>query len=352
MTVDRAGRASRATITTVARHVGVSVATVSRVMNGHPTVAPELIERVRAAAAELGYTASPTARSLVLGRTHTVAVVVPDLGNPFFQGILRGVARAADVEGYHVLVADTAEDVAAEPDKALRARGRCDAVVLVSPRLADDRLRDLLPDLGPAVVVNRRAPDGIVPSLHPDYRAGMAVLADHLADLGHRRLLYLAGPAGTFSDRERRAGLADVARARGLDLTVLPGGVTQDDGARAAAAVLATDATAVLAFNDLVAMGLLARLREHGVVVPREVSVVGFDGIDLGAAAAPPLTTVRVPAEEIGAAAWRRLARLIDGNDAGDDADAPAAAQSFRPELVVRSSSAPPPTSPTDKEAS
>ena len=151
---------SASTIAEVAHAAGVSRATVSRVMNGRSTVDPELAARVRDVAEQLHYRPSNTARSLSLGRTNTVAVVVPDLANPMFQQVLRGVASAAGDEGYRVLVADTAEHAADEERIALDARLRCDALVLVSPRMPEAVLRALLPEIGPVVVVNRAA-DGV-----------------------------------------------------------------------------------------------------------------------------------------------------------------------------------------------
>lgn len=329
---------ARTTITDLARHVGVSVSTVSRVMNGNPTVAPELAQRVRAAAAELGYSASPMARSLVLGRTSTVAVVVPDLGNPMFQGILRGVTRAASLEGYDVLVADSAEDVTREVELASRSRERCDAVVLVSPRMSEDALADLTERLAPVVVVNRWSPRVEAPSLGPDYRAGIEALCEHLAGLGHRRIAYLSGRPGSFSDRERRAALDSFATAAGIETVALPGGVWHDDGVAATEAVLASGATAVLAFNDLVAMGLLNGLHARGVAVPEQISVAGFDDIPLAAYTTPSLTTAALPLERIGAEAWERLSRLLAGADVTGDV-------TFRPRLVARGSTGPAPHS-------
>ena len=159
------------TIAEVAHAAGVSRATVSRVMNGRSTVDPELAARVREVAEQLHYRPSNTARSLSLGRTNTVAVVVPDLANPMFQQVLRGVASAAADEGYRVLVADTAEHAADEERIALDARLRCDALVLVSPRMPEGTLRALLPEIGPVVVVNRAA-DGVTPTLGHRLRRG------------------------------------------------------------------------------------------------------------------------------------------------------------------------------------
>ncbi len=327
---------SRTTITAVAAHAGVSVSTVSRVMNDNPTVAADIAARVRASASSLGYTASPMARSLVLGRTQTVAVLVPDLGNPTFQGVLRGVTRAADREGYHLLVAETAEDTAAEPIKARKARERCDALVLVSPRMPEELLRQLVEELAPVVVVNRHSPNLAAPTLGPDYRQGITLLAEHLISLGHSHLAYVAGRQESYSDAERRAGLAQVVASNpGVVISAVAGGVMHDDGVAAADAVLATGATGVLAFNDLVAMGLLSELHTRGVAVPGDISVVGFDDIPLAAFTTPALTTAHVPVTEVGEEAWARLSRQLAGATASGDL-------TFRPRLMVRASSGPP----------
>src|SRR6478736_5223838 len=148
---------TKSTITDVAKHAGVSLSTVSRVMNGNATVDPVMAERVRASAQELGYTASALARSLVLGRTQTVAVVVPDLGNPTFQAILRGLSRAAAADQYHVLIADSAESVDEERILAVETRRRTDGLILCAPRMADDDLRALVAGIRPVVLINREA---------------------------------------------------------------------------------------------------------------------------------------------------------------------------------------------------
>ncbi|MCR2825991.1 LacI family DNA-binding transcriptional regulator [Microbacterium sp. zg.Y909] len=322
---------SKATITDVARRAGVSLSTVSRVMNGNATVDAGLAERVRAAAVELGYTASPLARSLVLGRTQTIAVVVPDLANPTFQEILRGLGRAAAGDGYHVLIADSAEQVDEERVLAAETRRRTDGVVLCAPRMPDDELGALLPALSPAVVVNR-PPQAGAPVVAADYRTAFADLIDHLYGLGHRRLVYLAGLARSASNAARLAALADARAAHtDLEITEVACGVDFDSGAAAAAAVRRSGATGVLAFNDLVAMGLLSALADRGVRVPEDLSVAGFDDIPFAQYTTPPLTTAAVPASDLGARAWQAMHALLTGGDA-------EAAVSLIPRLIVRAS--------------
>lgn len=327
-------RSSRRTrITDVARLAGVSLSTVSRAMNDNPTVDPALVARVKAAAAELGYTANPVARSLVLGRTQTVAVVVPDLENPTFQAILRGLSHAAASDGYHVLIADSVEDLDSERALARATRLRTDGLVLCSPRMPADELTDLLADVSPAVVINREElPD--IPVIAADYGAALGEQIEHLRALGHTRLAYLAGSTRSASHHARREA---IARARvdqpQIEVLEIPTGVDFESGRAAADAVVDSRATGVLAFNDLVAMGLLTALADRGILVPADISVVGFDDIPFAAHAHPPLTTSAVPAHELGARAWQAMHEQLEGH-------AISGRQTLVPRMVVRASTA------------
>lgn len=321
------------TITDVARHAGVSLSTVSRVMNGNATVDPVMAERVRQVAAELGYSASPLARSLVLGRTQTVAVVVPDLANPTFQEILRGLSRAAAAEGYHVLIADSAEQVEEESILAVTTRRRTDGLILCAPRLPEADLLALLPTVGPVVLVNR-APETDAPVVAADYRVALRELVEHLVTLGHRRLVYLAGSPRSASNTARLAALAE-ARAHHADLEIseLPAGVDFDAGAAALPSVRSSGATGVLAFNDLVAMGLLSAATDAGIRVPHDLSIAGFDDIPFARYTSPPLTTAAVPGAELGAQAWAAMHALLTGGE-------PNPRLTLAPEIIVRGSTA------------
>ena len=330
-------RAARPGITDVAKLAGVSLSTVSRAMNDNPTVDPALAERVRAAATQLGYTASPVARSLVLGRTQTVAVVIPDLENPTFQAILRGLSRAAAADGYHVLVADSREDLGEEHALARATRLRTDGVILCAPRMSEDELANVLPALSPAVVVNRGPQTG-TPVVGADYRAGTRQILDHLTALGHRRLVYLAGATRSVTHRARQAAIAAAVRdGDGLSVEEIAAGVDFDSGTAVADRVLATGATAVIAYNDLVAMGLLSALTTRGIDVPRQLSITGFDDIPFAAYTSPPLTTAAVPAVELGAAAWAAMHAQLT-------AEEPTPMLTLTPTLVVRGSTAIPPS--------
>lgn len=295
------------TITDIARAAGVSKATVSRVLNGGATVNEEMAKRVRVVIDELGYTPSQTARSLSLGVSRTVGVVVPDLGNPMFHQVLHGFNRAAARDGYRVVVADSFEDPENEAELARDLRDRTDAVALFAPRMTRENLLALLPRVAPVTVFNRTTGKN-AGSVLIDYHAGVIELARHLIDLGHRRIAFLAGPSDARSNWERERGLAEVREAEGdVEIIDIACGYSFEDGYRAWPAVGASAATAVIAYNDVVALGLLGRLAEEGVSVPGDLSVTGFDDIPFARYSSPSLTTMTASLEDIGRQIWTVL---------------------------------------------
>ena len=333
-----------ATISDVATAAGVSRATVSRVMNGS-TVDAELTRRVRAAAAELHYRPSVTARSLSLGRTLAVGIVVPDLANPMFQAVLRAVADGAHRHGYSVVVAETAGPGRDEVDIVRSTRARCDAVVVVAPRMPAEVLAEVLDEVDPVVLVNRTVPGSATASVNVDYSQAMHGVVEHLVGLGHRSIAYLSGPGTSPSNVARLDGIGRAQVAlRDVGFFTLACGATVAEGYAIAHAALATQATAVVAYNDQVAFGLLGHLHELGVDVPGTLSVVGFDDIELARYATPSLTTVHVPYEQIGARAWERLHARITGEPEpvpAADVVVQGAAEILLAGLLVRASSAP-----------
>ena len=321
-----------ATISDVARAAGVSRATVSRVVNGLSTVDATIAARVRATIQALNYTPSGTARSLSLGVTNTVGMVVPDLGNPMFHEVLKGFHRAAAADGYRVLVADSQENAHEEAALAHDARKRCDAVVLCAPRMSGEELAGVLAATSPSVVINRADTPGAAPSVTVDYESGIRAVAQHLVSLGHRRIAFLAGPPASASNAARIAGLEAFLRDRpDVELVRIPCGSSMDDGYQSWPSVEAAAVTAVLAFNDLVALGLIGRLHESGVRVPEDLSVAGFDDVPFGRFSVPALTTVSVDQSGVGATAWRQLHARITGRESRETTV-------FRPELIVRQS--------------
>lgn len=331
----------RVGIADVARMAGVSHATVSRVMNGNSAVDPDIAARVRAAATELKYQPNPVGRSLALGKTDTIGIVVPDLANPTFQAILRGLSIAAAQDGYRVLIADSSEVTSEEAILAGEARRRCDGVVLCAPRMGDAELEELAPTLHPLVLINRTTVASNTPSLSVDYGQGIQELARHLVELGHRRLAYLQGPPHSASNRQRLAGLEQFqAENPGIELQHLQGGSNFDSGHDATESVIDSGATGILAFNDLVAMGLLSGLHERGLRVPEDISVTGFDDIPFARYTTPPLTTAAVPINELGSLAWRRMREQMQqpADSTGTDQ---AAQDVFPPRMEIRRSTAP-----------
>lgn len=333
------GERTRAiTIADVAARAGVSQASVSRVLNGKQSVDPAIVRTVQDAIKLLGYTPSVAARSLVHGRNDTIAIVVPDLENPLFQGILKGLSLAAASDHYRVLVADTAEVVDDEEATAIEARHRCDALVLCAPRMPEERLRRLVTRVAPVVVVNRPLPGADVPIVGVDYARGIRDLVDHLRGLGHERIAYVSGPASSASNAERLRGVEEaIASDPSVRIEVIAGGSRLDDGYAVAEAVTkacAAGVTAVIAFNDLVALGLMTRLTELGVSVPRDLSVAGFDDVPMARFSTPRLTSMSVPRGEIGAQVWARLRTLIAGGPIEHSV-------LYRPRLEVRDSTGP-----------
>ena len=233
-----------------------------------------------------------------------------------------------------MLIADSAEVVDEERVLSIEARRRTDGLILCAPRMPQDELDALLPQVAPVVLVNRQS-DAAVPVVRADYRSALRAMVEHLYELGHRHLLYLAGVARSASNASRLAAIADFRRDH-PDATIdeLPCGVDFDSGAQSADAVLASGATAVLAFNDLVAMGLLSTVERRGVRVPEDLSIAGFDDIPFARYTSPPLTTAAVPAAEIGARAWEAMSRLLADGTVGS-------ALTLLPRLEVRESTGP-----------
>lgn len=337
---------TRPTLRDVADAAGVAVSTASRALTRPGRITEDTAARVRAAADALGYAPSASGRALSSGRTGTVALVLPDVTNPFFFGIVRGTQSRLRGDGYtHVLV-DTEESAPAE-ERALRMlRSSADGVVLAAPRLEDSTLSRWARDF-PLVTINRPVDgDGIV----LDTPGGAVQALEHLASLGHRRVAYASGPRTSWSDRHRRAALRPAARRLGVDLVVLgPYAPQREAGAAAADAACGADVTGVLAFNDLLAFGVLDRLAARGVDVPRDMSVVGCDDVFGADLVRPGLTTVAAPLERAGhRAADLLLARLDREARAGAAGEAPSPVIDLLPtHLVIRGTTGPAPRSTT-----
>ncbi|MEU4693573.1 LacI family DNA-binding transcriptional regulator [Actinoplanes sp. NPDC023714] len=308
-----------ATIKDVARLAGVSQSSVCRALARPEQVRPDTRERVERAARDLGYYPNRAARGLITGRTCNIGVVLPDLANPFFPSVVKSIQTHARRSDYAVFLSDTDEDPAVEASLIRALAKQVDGFLLCSPRASDEELRALGDELGatsgeprtPIVVLNRRVSP--FPSVTADSADGMRQAIGHLHALGHRRVAYVAGPRASWSNRDRLRGLRSATASYDMEL-IEAGNVapTVDGGAAVADLVAASPATAVIAYNDLVALGLLHRFRARDIGVPGRISVVGFDDILLSGLVVPPLTTVAIAKEEIGRRGVELLIDLLD----------------------------------------
>ena len=325
------------TLRDVARAAGVSPATASRALADPGAVASARRARVLRAADDLGYR-PPGDEHAPARRTRRLGVIVPDMENPFFSGVVKGIQQRARASGVTVLVADADEDSQVEAELVEHLTPDVDGFVLCSPRMSDRALASLAARSGgPAVLLMNRDAPGLR-CLTVDNVDGVRQALEHLHALGHRRIAYAGGPTDSWSDRERRRGLAAVVASRPdvdlVDLGHFP--AVFAGGVAAADLVTASGATAVLAYNDLVALGILDRLRLRGVPVPERVSVVGFDDVPAATQVTPALTTVAIPLRLLGRTAVDTL--LQPPSEPADRPPRPAAVS-----LVVRASTGPRP---------
>ena len=337
----RAGAA--VTLRDVARVAGVHPATVSRALNEETRalVNEETARRVLKAADELGYRPNPIARGLKTNRSYTIGVLIPDLTNPLFPPILRGIEDRLETAGYTPLTANTDNDPEREllDSQAMRAR-QVDGIIAATAR-RDHRLHDALLEAGTELVlVNRRQPQLPVSSATADDRMGMRLAVEHLLSLGHSRIAHLAGPLDYSTGLDRHESFHETMRAAGVEpdpeLVLVAEAFTEREGARLCRQLMAEGRqfTAVAAANDLLALGCYDVFAEQGVHCPEQISVIGFNDMPFAARFKPPLTTIHIPHYEIGkAAAELMLERLHDG-------DSPPREVRLEPSLVVRGSTA------------
>lgn len=285
-----------ATIRDVAIRAGVSPATVSRTFGRPEKVDARTREAVLAAAEALGYEPNLTARSLVTGTRGQVGVLVPDLGNPFFAAVMRGAVSALNELGTQALVGDFNDDPEREAELIRSMRHHVDGFILCSPRMGDDGLRALHAK-NRLVLVNRASPE--IPYIHFDNTSGIEQSVRHLRALGHRQIGYAAGPQSSRSADERLAAFQEFGS--GIELGQFAS--TFEGGAQAVDAALGAGVTALLAYNDVVAIGAIHRLLGYDASLPSRMSIIGFDDIPIARMVTPALTTVAAPQEAAGAEA-------------------------------------------------
>jgi LacI family transcriptional regulator len=312
----------RITIIDVARAASVHPSTVSRVLNGRAELSllPETRDRVTAAAKRLGYRPSALARSLRLRRTFTLGMLVPDITNPFFPPIIKGVEDTAQARGYNLILCNTMDSPEREATylRVLRER-QVDGLLIASSFMADSTIAQLRAEKFPYVLLNRAPRGGEDLAVLPDNRAGVTSAIEHLIELGHRRIGLVAGPQTTMTGQERLAAARAALRRHRIaaddGLVGIAERFSEEAGYRAAWQLLRgiEPPTAIFGANDLIALGALRVAREAGLGVPRDLSIVGFNDIPLAELLEPPLTTVRVPQQEMGVEAATLLIAQLDG---------------------------------------
>jgi DNA-binding LacI/PurR family transcriptional regulator len=325
----------------VARRAGVSIGTVSNVLNHPEMVAPVTRQRVLEAISDLGYVRNDSARQLRAGRSRTIAVIALDLANPFFTDVLRGAEHAAERSGTNVMIFNSSEDKRRERRHLEAVEEQRVLGVLITPvdSSLDARLDQLIERGIPVVLVDRGSGRHNRCSVAVNDVFGGRLAGEHLRELGHQRIAFVGGPFSLPQVTDRHTGLVEAIGAAAEISVVTTSHLTVAQGRRAGQQIAdlppAKRPTAVFCANDLLALGVLQEMTMRGVVVPGDVAIVGYDDIDFAAAAAVPLSSVRQPREQLGRAAAQLLL---------EEANEPRLHQHrnvlFQPELVIRESSA------------
>ena len=327
---------SSATIRDVAKLAELSVASVSRVLNGHGNVHAETRKRVLSAMDTLGYVPNAAARSLSTAKSHAIGVVLPDLHGEFFSELVRGMDKAASDAKYMMLLST----MHADRERAIQAlaamRGRIDGAIIMAPQLSPEDLKRALPGGTHAVLVNSPEENGHHHNLRIDNRGGVTLMVRHLLASGRKRIVHLAGVMENLDAIERKEAFlhAMATLAPDLPVRVLDGDFTDTGGERLVQQLLANGEQfdAIFAANDMMALGALKMLRTVGISVPSQVAVAGFDDIPL--ASFVDLTTMRIEISDFGQRAVERLISEIGG------AAAPATLERVTPTLVTRATTA------------
>jgi len=303
------------TIKDVAREAKLSVASVSRALNGSGGVTPDTVKIVREVATRLRYVPDNAARSMITRRTNTIGVLLPDLYGEFFSELIRGIDLAARARGLNILVSSSHDD-ADEAAIALRSmHGRVDGLLVMSPHADEDFLRRNLQVTLPSVLMNTLETNHDYATLSVDNRSGVRLVLEHLLECGRQRIAFIQGPARNQDVREREQAFHEVLAEHAAtgDAVILPGDFSEQSGYDAGQQLLALRPRpdAVFAANDMMAIGCMAALREAGLRIPDDIAVAGFDDVPMARYVTPPLTTVSVRIAELGRLALEQLCMQI-----------------------------------------
>ena len=311
------------TIRDVAQRAGVSISTVSRVLNNSAAVDEAKRQRVEEAAEALGYSPNPAALSLLGQSTGGIGVLLPYIAGDFFSEFLHGIDRVTSDSGYFLIVSSSHRNVKEFQAVLQGINRRVDGLIVMSTEVSAQVVCDWLPDGLPIVFVNTEVDREGIEAVNFDNRGGAYSLTEHLIEQGHRRIAFVAGPSASFDANDRLEGYRSALCDHGIEpdeAVEFPGDFTMEAGEAAVPDLLALDPrpTAVFAANDLSAYGVLNGLREAGLDVPGDVIVAGFDDIQLASLSSPTLTTVHAPVREMGLEAIERLLGMIKGADDRD----------------------------------
>src|SRR5947208_10615098 len=336
--------ARRTTIRHIADQAGVSIATVSRVLNGREDVSDETRDLVRRVIRENGYTANRSARGLSGGRTGLVGILVPLVYPAYFAGILAGAAEALSERGMQIVLSPTGGEHDREVSVLDRLHGLSDGALIILPEESNEELEGLLESGYRFVVLDPLMPlDDRIPSVSAAHTSGADQAMRHLLELGHRRIAQITGPKGWLATEDRRRGYRAALASAGIlpDPALEVEAVPEIPPGRDAAEQLLDlpePPTAIFAFNDNIAIGAIQAARARGVRVPEELSIVGFDDVEPATIVSPALTTVRQPLAEMGRTGVSLLNRLLE-RQRFETLHVELATR-----LVVRESTGPPPT--------
>jgi LacI family transcriptional regulator len=329
-------------IVQVAKRAHVSTATVSRVLNGFAGVREKTAERVRRAIAETNYVPNPNARSLRVGRTRLFGLIISDVNNPFFPELIDAFESLATAEGIEVIFTHTNYDPKRLHNCIRRMIERSvDAIAVMTSEVEEESLQQATMARIPVVLMNQRKLAARYPNVPVDYSVGFREALEHLLSLGHRDIGFIAGPESLNSARGRKDAFTAALKSHGIHVRnewIAVGDMRVEGGRKAMELLLARRPrpTAVVASNDLMAVGALQAAHAGRIQVPRDLSLIGFDDLPIAAMVHPPLSTIRHPRRQVAARAFELLWKAVRGESVADDSP-------LQPHLVIRNSTATPP---------
>jgi len=332
----------RLTIRDIAREAGVSINTVSRALNDKPDISDKTKERVLETVKRLGYRPNRLARGLRSNKTGTIGVVVTDIANPYFAALVKGVGKAAKEHNYSIILQDTDEDYEKEREAVQTMLAeQVDGLLITPVQTGKETIIELQESGLPFVLLGRHFDDLETDYVATDDIRGGFLATEHLIRQGHERIALLGGPLHISSAKERFQGYKEALERYGLELDerlIETGAITMRDGYATAKSLLSCEPrpTAIFAYSDFVALGIVKAIREAGLKIPDDIAIVGYDDIEFSSCLEVPLTTVRIPKEEIG----RQAVEILLEKMAKPDGAGQFRGVKLEVELVVRESTA------------